>query len=88
MGTEDEVLRILREVLAPTSPNAIAARGSRLLGAVPELDSTSVVTLITAIEERFGIAVAADEIDASTFETVGTLADFVARKLSRGAGSG
>jgi acyl carrier protein len=53
-----------------------------LLGAVPELDSIAVVNLITALEEHFGIAVADDEIGASTFETLGSLTRFVERKLS------
>jgi acyl carrier protein len=53
-----------------------------LLGAVPELDSIAVVNLITALEEHFGIAVADDEIGASTFETLGSLTQFVERKLS------
>ena len=52
-----------------------------LLGAVPELDSIAVVNLITAMEEHFGITVADDEIDASAFETLGSLARFVERKL-------
>jgi acyl carrier protein len=53
-----------------------------LLGAVPELDSIAVVNLITALEEHFGITVADDEIDASTFETLDSLTQFVQRKLS------
>ena len=53
-----------------------------LLGAVPELDSIAVVNLITALEEHFGITVADDEIDASTFETLGALTQFIQRKLS------
>jgi acyl carrier protein len=52
-----------------------------LLGAVPELDSMAVATLITALEEHFGIAVADDEISASTFETLGSLTRFVESKL-------
>jgi len=54
-----------------------------LLGAVPELDSIAVVNLITALEEHFGITVADDEIGASTFETLGSLTQFIERKLSR-----
>jgi len=42
----------------------------------------AVVALITGIEERFGIVVEDDEIDGSTFATVGSLADFVQSKLS------
>ena len=52
-----------------------------LLGALPELDSMAVVSLITALEEHFGIAVADDEIEAATFATLGSLADFVQQKL-------
>jgi acyl carrier protein len=54
-----------------------------LLGAVPELDSMAVVSLITALEEHFDITVADDEIGASTFETLGSLARFIEQKLSR-----
>jgi len=54
-----------------------------LLGAVPELDSIAVVSLIAALEEHFGIAVADDEISASTFATLGSLTQFIERKLSR-----
>jgi acyl carrier protein len=53
-----------------------------LLGAIPELDSMAVVSLITALEERFSISVDDDEITADVFETVGTLTDFVEKKLS------
>lgn len=83
MATQEEVLRILRDVLTPANPGALVDRESRLLGAIPELDSTSVVSVITAIEERFGISIDPDEIGASTFDTVGTLADFVTQKLAR-----
>ncbi len=53
-----------------------------LLGAVPEFDSMAVVAVLTSIEDAFGIIVEDDEIDASVFETVGALADFVTRKLN------
>jgi acyl carrier protein len=53
-----------------------------LLGAVPELDSMAVVSLIAALEEYFGITVEDDEIGASTFETLGSLAGFIERKVS------
>jgi acyl carrier protein len=57
--------------------------GAPLLGAVPELDSIAVVSIITALEEHFGITVADDEIGASTFETLGSLTRFIERKLPR-----
>jgi acyl carrier protein len=54
-----------------------------LLGAIPELDSMAVVNLIMALEEHFGIAVGDDEIDASTFATLGSLSAFVEQKMRR-----
>lgn len=52
-----------------------------LLGAIPELDSMAVVSLITALEEHFGISIADDEIGAATFATLGSLSTFVEQKL-------
>jgi acyl carrier protein len=54
-----------------------------LLGAIPELDSMAVVSVLTAIEERFGIVVDDDEVDGRTFASVASLAAFVQGKLDR-----
>jgi len=53
-----------------------------LLGSIPELDSMAVVTLITSIEEQYGVFVDDDEITADTFESVGSLANFIENKIS------
>jgi len=53
-----------------------------LFGSIPEFDSMAVVNVLTAIEDRFGIAIEDDEISAEIFETVGSLATFVERKLA------
>jgi len=58
---------------------------SPLLGAIPELDSMAVATVITSLEDRFGITIADDEIDGSVFATVSTLTDFVKSKLAESA---
>ena len=50
---------------------------TELLGALPEFDSMAVVGVITALEESFGIDVADDDIDATIFETVGSLLNYV-----------
>ena len=39
----------------------------------------AVVSLLAALEEHFGITVNDDDISARTFETLGTLAEFVAQ---------
>ena len=54
---------------------------SPLFGAIPEFDSMAVVTVITLIEEQFGIEVDDEEVSAEMFATVGALAEFVARKV-------
>lgn len=48
-----------------------------LLGSIPEFDSIAVVALIKAMEDKFGIQVADDEISAEDFETVGNVYEFV-----------
>lgn len=42
----------------------------------------AVVALITGFEERFGFMVEDDEIEGSTFATVGSLIDFVESKVA------
>jgi acyl carrier protein len=55
---------------------------SRLLGGIPEFDSMAVVTVITMMEDEFGITVNDDELSAEVFETVGTLTRFLEGKLA------
>jgi acyl carrier protein len=81
MDTQRELLQILDEVLSLGGRGLGFTRDTALLGAIPELDSMAVVTLITTLEERLGITVDDDDIDGSTFATVGSLADFVGGKL-------
>lgn len=51
-----------------------------LFGELPELDSLGVVELAAALEDRFDIEVADDDVTGEVFETVGSLARFVAGK--------
>jgi acyl carrier protein len=52
-----------------------------LFGSLPEFDSMAVVTIVTAIEEQFGVTVNDDELTADLFATLGSLAEFVDRKV-------
>ncbi|MDN3545999.1 acyl carrier protein [Kinneretia asaccharophila] len=81
MDTQKQVLRILDEVLSLDGRSASFTRDTALLGAIPELDSMAVVSLITALEEQLGISVEDDEIEGATFATVGALSDFVQARL-------
>lgn len=80
MNTESEVIAVLDEVLSLKGRSASFNRDTPLLGAIPELDSMAVVTLITTLEDRFDIVIEDDDVDGETFATVGTLADFVSSK--------
>lgn len=79
---KQEILAILDEILSLKGRAASFSEKTPLLGAIPELDSMAVVALITALEERFGFAVDDDEIEGSTFATVGSLTEFVEGKLA------
>ncbi len=82
MEVINEVLSILDEVLGLKGRASTFTLETPLLGAIPELDSMAVVGLIAMIEERFGFFVEDDEIDGSSFATVGTLVAFVQGKLA------
>ena len=82
MNIAQEVLRVVDEVLSLNGRTATFTRNTPLLGAIPELDSMAVVTLITTLEEQFGLVVDDDDIDGSTFATLGSLTDFVSSKLA------
>lgn len=78
----EEVKNILGDVLSLGDAKLALTEHSALLGSIPEFDSMAVVSLITALEEHFGISIDDDEISAGTFETVGTLTAFVSQKLA------
>jgi acyl carrier protein len=56
---------------------------TELLGALPGLDSMSVMLLIAALAERFEFDAEDVEISGETFETVGTLTTFVESVANR-----
>ena len=81
MNIEQEVIKTLRSVLSLDARKHPLDAGSPLLGSVAELDSMAVVSILTTLEERFGIAIADDEVDGRTFASVGSLTRFVQGKL-------
>jgi acyl carrier protein len=82
MDLGKEVRLMLDEVLSLGGRSASFTNDTHLLGAIPELDSMAVVALITACEERFGIVIDDDDVEGSTFATVGSFSDFIGSKLS------
>jgi acyl carrier protein len=48
-----------------------------LLGGIPEFDSMAVVSILTTIEESYGVTIDDDAVSAEAFETLGTLLEFI-----------
>jgi acyl carrier protein len=77
-----DVQSVLDETLS-LGPRAYQLKpSSALLGALPELDSQAVLNVLMGIEERFGIAIADDEVDAEVFATLESLTKLVMRKTA------
>jgi acyl carrier protein len=81
MSTMDDVKIVLRDTLQLGDRIDGFDASTPLFGSLPEFDSMAVVSVITALEERFDFVVDDDEITAKVFETVGTLSGFVDQKL-------
>ncbi|MDR1661383.1 MAG: acyl carrier protein [Azoarcus sp.] len=77
-----EVLAVIDEALCLDGRARDFQLDTPLLGVLPELDSMAVVGVLNLLEERFDFIVGDDEIDGSTFATVGTLVSFVESKLA------
>jgi len=82
MDIDLNVMRILDDVLALDGRTQQWTRETPLLGAVPELDSMAVVHLLTTLADQFGITIDDDDFDGDVFMTVGTLSDFVRRRVN------
>ncbi len=80
MTTVDEVKNILRETLQIGDRANELELDTPLLGNIPELDSMAVAMLVTSIEDHFDVFIDDDEISAETFETFGSLCQFVDSK--------
>lgn len=83
MSDVAQVREILRQTLQLGARADALGRETPLLGAIPELDSMAVVAVLTAIEERYGITIDDGDVSAQVFETVGSLADFIAAQAGR-----
>jgi len=82
MHSIEQVKSLLAETLNLGERIHTLRADSALLGSIPELDSMAVIHIISGLEEHFGIEIDDDEISASIFDTVGSLAVFVDQKLA------
>lgn len=78
----DPILRgVLRDVLGLDAARAAAlGPDSGLFGALPELDSMAVASLLTEMEDRFDFVIGDDEVDGDLLETFGSLLAFARGK--------
>ncbi len=81
----DQVDRAVRATLVDIlglSADRVAGftQDTPLFGALPELDSMAVATLLTELEDRLAITIDDDEVDAEMFETFGALLHFACAK--------
>ncbi|MDR2030682.1 MAG: acyl carrier protein [Azoarcus sp.] len=77
-----EVLAVIDEALGLQGRARDFQLDTPLLGALPELDSMAVVGVLNLLEEHFAFVIGDDEIDGSTFASVGALVAFVQGKLA------
>jgi len=82
MSVADQVKSVLNSVLQLGQRVDGWNEQTVLLGNVPELDSMSVVGIISALEDQFDFTIEDDEIDGDLFATLGSLTRFVEQKLA------
>ena len=77
------IRHLLRDVLGLSQERVDAFDADTpLFGALPELDSMAVASLLTEMEDRLGILIEDDDIDGETFESFGTLVAFAQAKVA------
>tara|TARA_B100000446_G_C10505762_1_gene324927 strand:+ start:921 stop:1184 length:264 start_codon:yes stop_codon:yes gene_type:complete len=80
--TLDQLKQIVGEVLQLGQRVVEFDDSTPLLGSIPEFDSMAVVSVITALEENYGVILEDDEISADIFETLGALHRFINDKVT------
>ncbi len=79
--TLDDVKQVIVGILGIEDRADSIDGSTSLLGGLPEFDSMAVVEVVVALEQRFGITVEDDEVTGDVFETLGSLAAFVDKKV-------
>jgi acyl carrier protein len=81
MVTLDDLKALIGEVLQIPDRLQNMREDAALLGGIPEFDSMGVVSVLTVIEENYGVMIDDDEVSAENFETLGSLLQFVNSKV-------
>jgi acyl carrier protein len=80
MNVKNEILSILDEVMVLKGRSSTFTEELPLFTSLPEMDSMTVVAVISQLEDRFGIEVDDDDISGETFYNLGSLVSFVSGK--------
>ena len=80
----EKVLPLLAEVGGLPEPYDAANESASLLGHGVRLDSIAILRLVSAIEEKLGLTIDESELDRSDFRTIGTVIDFIEKRISHG----
>jgi acyl carrier protein len=85
---EAEADAILRDLLADVLGLAHEqvsgfADSTALFGSLPEFDSLAVANFLTALEERLGVLIEDDDVEAEDFASFGSLRAFVEKLAAR-----
>ncbi len=83
--TSDEVLSQLRSILAGVTARpevAAIAPETALFGPEVGLDSLTGTLLLVEVQQRFGVDVAAEDLNLDSLATLATLADFIISQIT------
>jgi acyl carrier protein len=81
-----ELRGLLAEITGRDELRAIPA-ATALFGGGVGLDSLAGTLLLRQVQRRYGVDVAAEDLNLDSLETVGTLAAFIADRIAGGAAS-
>jgi acyl carrier protein len=84
-ATADQVAEELRVLLAEVTGRAelrAIPAATPLFGGGVGLDSLAGTLLLRQVERRYGVDVAADDLNLDSLETLGTLAAFIASRIT------
>jgi acyl carrier protein len=78
-GLEAELAQLLADVTGRPGLAGLPA-GARLFGGEAGLDSLAGTLLLRRVQQRYGVDVAAEDLNLDALETLGTLAAFIAAR--------
>lgn len=80
MPLQREIKTLLKEILQLDDVDSWD-EDTEILGSIAEFDSMAIVTVLTMVEENYGIMIEDDEVSAEVFETLGSLVSFISEKV-------